>query len=82
MSEQVEAFDAKESSNIARGLYNAVTQVLIVEFKGKDGKVTSTYQYPEFPWASWEAFREAPSKGSYFAKEIRPKFKGTKVIPV
>ncbi len=41
--------------------YDAGTCVLTVIYRGKQGK----YRYFHVPPAEWEAFRAAPSKGTY-----------------
>lgn len=76
MSEQ---FEAKESSNVGWARYSADTQVLEIDFRDKHGKKASTYEYKYFPLAAWEVFQAAPSKGTHFAKAIRPAYKGVKI---
>ncbi len=71
--------DGDHSSNIHWARYNPDTQQLEIDFKGKDGKKTSTYRYDGFTWENWRAFQDAPSKGQHFAFKIRPRFKGVKL---
>lgn len=59
------------SSNIAAHGYDAASQTLAVQFKG--GKV---YHYSGVPQDTADAFIAAESKGSHFAREIRPAFEG------
>jgi KTSC domain len=49
------------STVIAAMSYNADTQTLTLVYRGKRG----TYRYFEVPQAEYEAFRAAPSKGTY-----------------
>lgn len=79
----MEQFEAKESSTVAWARYDSDTQTLEIDFKtGKNGTgPKSTYEYKYFPETAWAAFQVAASKGVYFAKYIRPFFKGVK-IPV
>lgn len=72
-------FEAKESSNVAWARYDAETQTLEIDFKNSKGVKASTYEYKYFPLAAWEAFQAAPSKGTHFAKAIRPAYKGVKI---
>ena len=49
------------STVIAAMSYNADTQTLTIVYRGKRG----TYRYFEVPQEEYEAFRAAPSKGTY-----------------
>jgi hypothetical protein len=49
------------SSVIAAMSYNADTQVLTIIYRGKQG----TYRYFDVPPEEYDAFRNAPSKGTY-----------------
>lgn len=60
-----------ESSNLAAHGYDPETKTLAVRFKGG-----GVWHYPGVPPEAYSKLCEAPSKGSYFAKEIRPKHKG------
>lgn len=65
------------SSNIARIGYDPNTELLIIEFKRKDG--VSTYEYDNFPRELYEEFLAAPSIGGFFGSRIRPHYAGRKV---
>lgn len=59
----------ENSSNILSAAYNEKTEVLLVEFiRG------AKYLVYDVPLDIYEAFIEAPSAGSYFAKNIKGKF--------
>ncbi len=72
-------FEAGESSNLSWARYDEVTRILAIDFKGKDGRKTSTYEYQNFPASQWEAFKASSSKGQYFATMIRPFHVGKKL---
>ncbi len=75
----MQSFESEHSSNIGWARYDEDTRQLQVDFKNSKGVKTSTYVYDEFPAAQWEAFKEAQSKGRYFAFEIRPRYVGHKL---
>ena len=70
---------AVQSSNIAAVAYDLHRQVLEVEFIGRKGAANSVYQYIAVPPAVYERFMQSPSKGSFFAAEIRGKFSSQKI---
>lgn len=72
-------FEAKESKQIAWARYDEATRVLEIDFRGKDGAKQSTYSYAGFPLDRWLQFISASSKGSFFAYNIRPHYKGVKI---
>lgn len=49
--------------------YDAERQLLQIEFQNR-----SIYQYFGVPASVYEELLEAPSKGAYFNRSIRPKF--------
>lgn len=49
--------------------YDAERQLLQIEFQD-----LSTYQYFDVPAAVYEELAQAPSKGTFFNRSIRPKF--------
>jgi hypothetical protein len=57
------------SSSIRAIGYEAETQSLIVGFVSG-----AVYAYRDVPQAVYRAFKDAPSKGRFFASEIRPRF--------
>ncbi len=63
-----------DSSNIAAIGYDESSQTLEVEFK--NGGV---YQYFDVHLAEFEAFRDADSLGGYLAKNIKGKYRYSKV---
>lgn len=63
-----------ESSNIQDAGYDADSGVLEVTFK--NGR---RYRYVGVSATLYENFMNAPSKGSFFAREIRPNFQGEPV---
>lgn len=63
-----------ESSNMFSVGYDPHKQILEVEFKGG-----SVYQYKDCPPESFRALQEAQSKGSYFSKFIKSRFKYEKI---
>ena len=57
------------SSVLQRASFNSETSELVVQFKnGRD------YTYI-VPIDLWNSFKEAPSKGNFFVKNIKGKFK-------
>ena len=75
----MEQFEARESKQIAWARYDASTKILEVDFRGKNGAKASTYRYADFPPERWVQFQSAPSKGQFFAYQIRPNYKGVKI---
>jgi hypothetical protein len=55
-----------ESSNIAAIGYDDEEQALFIEFNSG-----STYKYIDVPFAMYEAFMDADSKGRFFHSNIR-----------
>jgi hypothetical protein len=74
----MEQFESEYSSNIGWARYHEATRVLEVDFKDKHGNKSSTYTYQEFPASEWAEFREAASKGKFFAERIRPRYVGAR----
>jgi len=62
------------SSTIASGVYDTVTETLILTFR--NGTV---YRYPAVPQEDVERFFNAESAGKFFATFIRPYHQGTRV---
>lgn len=57
------------SSVLQKASFNSETSELVVQFKnGRD------YSY-KIPIELWNSFKEAPSKGNFFVKNIKGKFK-------
>jgi hypothetical protein len=65
-----------QSSNIAAVGYDAVQNILYVQFKGKD----TVYEYHGVPLDTYETMMSAESIGSYYAKNIRNVIKGQVVV--
>ncbi len=72
-------FAGGDSSNIHWARFDPDKQTLQVDFRGKDGSKTSTYEYTGFNDRDWLAFQRAQSKGLHFATKIRGKFSHTKI---
>jgi len=68
-----------ESSNIAAVGYDLHSQRLEVEFTGRGGAAGSVYQYVAVPPELYERFMNSPSKGGFFAREIKGKFSAVRV---
>ncbi len=64
-----------ESSNIAAVGHDAETETLDVEFH--NGTV---YRYAEVPLEEHEAWMQADSLGAHFARFIRPRYMGVKLL--
>ena len=58
------------SSNVNRLGYDPEAQEAYVEFKGKDGNVTSTWAYSRVDRTEFEAIHTAPSVGSAVNKSL------------
>lgn len=61
-----------KSSQLASIGHDPATNKLHVEFKNKDGKPGSVYEYDNFTAADHKALMAAPSTGSHFYKHIKP----------
>lgn len=66
-----------DSSTVAAIGYHAPSQTLGVRFKS--GSVV--YTYPNVTQSQWEAYRDAPSKGSHHAAHYRKRTDFTKHNP-
>ena len=62
------------SSTLAGIGYDEGRQILAVQFRTAD-----VWHYAGVPLALWYDFREAPSKGSFYAKTIRGHYPGEKM---
>lgn len=62
-------FKAVSSSNIFGIAYDEDVQQLFVEFKGG-----ARYRYDGVDKEEYDAFMDAPSKGSYFAENIKDNY--------
>lgn len=66
------------SSVIAVMIYDPSGQVLEIVYRGGRG----TYRYYEVPLTEWEAFRSAPSKGTYLNETFKDQdYRYKKVTP-
>jgi lysyl-tRNA synthetase, class II len=63
-----------DSTTLRRVGYDAERQLLQIEFQN-----LSIYQYFDVPAAVCEELMQAPSKGAYFNRSIRPKFNFARV---
>lgn len=62
------------SSSVASVGYDPKTQTLELEFHSG-----SVYEYSEVPPEVFQGLMEAPSKGRYFANEIRGQYPSTRL---
>jgi hypothetical protein len=60
---------AVDSTTLRTVGYDAERQLLQIEFQNR-----SIYQYFEVPATVYEELMQAPSKGAYFNRSIRPRF--------
>jgi hypothetical protein len=60
-----------QSSNIAAVGYDAVQNILYVQFKGKD----TVYEYHGVPLETYVAMMNAESIGSFYARNIKNLYK-------
>jgi hypothetical protein len=60
---------AVDSTTLRAVGYDAERQLLPIEFHNR-----SIYQYFEVPGNVYEELMQAPSKGAYFNRSIRPRF--------
>jgi lysyl-tRNA synthetase class 2 len=58
-----------DSKSLRKVGYNAERRILQVQFQNR-----SIYQYFEVPAAVYQELLQAPSKGAYFNRSIRPRF--------
>lgn len=63
-----------ESSNLSSVGYDPKTRVLEIEFHSG-----GVYQYSGVPQSEYEALMNAPSKGSYFAHNIKNSYGASRV---
>ena len=68
------SFVSPESSNIAGASFNPETSTLVVQFRGHIGQPDRLYAARDFTLAQWQMFLDAPSKGKFFAEQIKPLF--------
>ena len=66
--------ESYNSTNLKSSTYNVETKELIVEFR-KGG----SYSYSTVPVQTVVSLKRAPSKGSYFSKNIAKKYKYKKI---
>jgi len=66
----VERLENLNSSVLASASYDEKLQLLTIAFKS--GK---TYDFFDVPPEIWNGFKEAESKGSFFSRNIKGKFK-------
>tara|TARA_R110001583_G_scaffold50017_1_gene156190 strand:- start:1290 stop:1562 length:273 start_codon:yes stop_codon:yes gene_type:complete len=66
--------ESYNSTNLKSSTYNVETKELIVEFR-KGG----SYSYSPVPVQTVVSLKRAPSKGSYFSKNIAKKYKYKKI---
>lgn len=71
MNQQI-TMDSVESSQIEAVGYEAGSQTLAIQFKGKGEKQGSVYYYSNFTPEDFESFKSAQSIGSHFYKHIKP----------
>ena len=64
--------DSVESSQIAAIGYDAGSQTLAIQFKGKGDKPGSVYHYSGVTLEDFAAFKSAESIGSHFYRHIKP----------
>jgi hypothetical protein len=67
------SFDSPDSAMIIRAEYDPTTQVMTVEFKRPGSNV---YVYGGIEPKLWQDFEQAASKGTFFARRIRPLYVG------
>jgi KTSC domain len=65
---------AVDSTTLRTVGYDPERQLLQIEFQNR-----SIYQYFEVPQSVYEELMEAPSKGAYFNRTIRPRFDHARV---
>lgn len=63
-----------ESSNIVSVGFEEHSHTLEIEFQRG-----AVYRYANVPHAVWVHFMSAPSKGAFFAKQIKQQYPATKV---
>lgn len=63
-----------ESTTLATVTYEADRELLLLKFRDR-----TSYQYFEVPADVHEALLHAPSKGSYFNRAIRGRFKHARI---
>jgi len=70
------SFESPDSRSVISGTYDIDTETMVLTFR-RGVTHTITYQYNGFPLKVWVGLAQAESKGTYFARNIRPMFQGT-----
>jgi hypothetical protein len=70
-------FRVSDSSQIEQYGYSALSQALVIHFKG--AKNGTFYRYEAVPAGIFEEFKESTSKGSFLHARIKDQFKTVKV---
>lgn len=65
-----------ESTNLSAYAYDEEAKALYIKFRNT-GEI---WRYGQVPPEVVAAFAEAKSKGFFFAKEIKPKYEGLKIV--
>lgn len=74
------SFDSPESSVIDRAEYCPLTRTLKCYYKRSEKSPTSrVYVFADVPLNRWMELVQAPSKGAYFNRHIRPLYSGKPV---
>lgn len=72
------SFSSPESTTIARASYRQDLEILTVEFKSRPGY---KYLYKKVSIEVYRAFRDAPSRGGFFQKNIKTQYDWDMVAP-
>lgn len=75
----MERIPIEGSSNIASAGWEPTGPSMDIEFSRKGGGEGPVYRYDGVPEAKWRGFLASPSKGKYFAAEIKGHYLTTKV---
>lgn len=68
---QIPTTPVENSSQIKAVGYDEASETLAVEFVDTPGR---TYHYHGFKRGTWDAFQDAPSKGSFFYNHIKGQY--------
>lgn len=71
--------DVSFSSNIQAIAYNPQAQQLYIKFKDKTGATARAYRYDAVPSDVFQALLAAPSKGKYFAAQIKGAYQSVRI---
>jgi len=75
----IQAIIRVESSNVYGISYDLHSQTLFVQFNAKGGGPGSIYRYIAVPPEVYQRFMDSPTKGGFFAKNVKGVYSSEKL---